>query len=277
MNEPRELRNLVRQLMIDGYSSFDSWSICQQIVFLGWFFHRVCSKETFTEEDIYHTLNDLDIPIPASFGHEEIMRCPEMVQAPSIPVQVSPNRTVPRISYRVKHLAHDQLDRQYLPIYNKINVPSPPTTEAQIILSELPAKIPIIEEREYLEETLKCLDAKANRAAIVMCWNLVYYHLCNYILKDSNRRTALNQELQKVPKAKLINTYDDFSRHQEGAILDACNTANLISKNQHSILVDKLKQRNMAAHPSTVVINTIDTQQYISSLVHNLVLPLHIP
>jgi hypothetical protein len=48
-------------------------------------------------------------------------------------------------------------------------------------LLELPAKIPDLAERSFLDEGLRCLRCKAFRASIVMTWNLAYDHLCRYI------------------------------------------------------------------------------------------------
>jgi hypothetical protein len=135
--------------------------------------------------------------------------------------------------------------------------------------------ITLTEEKTYLDEAFKCYSCGAYRAAIVMCWNLAFYHLCNFILYPP-KLAKFNQELQnRYPKAlKAISTLDDFSRVKESDILELCNAANLISKNQHKILKAKLDIRNTAAHPSSIVISELTVEEFIKDLIENVVLKL---
>jgi hypothetical protein len=50
------------------------------------------------------------------------------------------------------------------------------------LLRELPAELPNLAERTYLDEALACFNAGAFRASIVMCWNLAYEHFCEFVL-----------------------------------------------------------------------------------------------
>jgi hypothetical protein len=142
MNERTELRNLVRQLVVDQHQSFDTRTTCQQIVFLGWFFHRVCSRRAFSEEDLLNALHDLDITPPNSFGPEEILRCPEIIEGEPIPIQVGPNKIRPLRTYRLKYLIYETLDFQYSPIYDKTKAHAGTSLEGHKLLSETPSNIP---------------------------------------------------------------------------------------------------------------------------------------
>jgi hypothetical protein len=128
MNERTELLNLVGQLAIQHIQRFDTWTTCQQIAFLGWFFRRVASRKTFSEEDLHNALSDLDASIPTSFGHDYIRHCPDMVQVPSVAKQVGPNKTVPIPSYRLRQVAYTLLDNQYSSLYEKTKAKIAATT-----------------------------------------------------------------------------------------------------------------------------------------------------
>jgi|SRR5271165_3741046 len=142
MNERTELRNLIRRLIVDQHQPFDNRTFCQQIVFLGWFFHKVGNRTTFTKEDLLNALKDLDITPPNSFGPEDILRCPEIITDEVIPVQVGPNTILPTRCYRLKHLAYEQLDVQYSPIYDKTKAQAGTSLEGQKLLSDAPSNIP---------------------------------------------------------------------------------------------------------------------------------------
>jgi hypothetical protein len=251
MTEKQELEKLVLR-----FPDFEKWTFCQQLEVIGWFLHTAMKKEIFTEADVTRCFDHLGIPNAFYLFPSQIDNCKNIVKR---------GYRKHELQYRVRARLDKQLqtDARARAIHE--------------LLKNLPAKVPIAEEKEYLVETLKCHQIGANRAAIVMAWNLAFSHLCYFILKDQSALNAFNQELQNVPKSTPITAYDDFSRLKESNILDICNTAKIISKNQYKILKDKLDRRNMAAHPSRVTITPIDTEQYIVDLINNLVLPLHIP
>ena len=144
-------------------------------------------------------------------------------------------------------------------------------------LTELPAKIQISAERCYLEEALICFRNKAFRAAVVMCWNLAFDHLCEFVLKDPSRLAAFNTQLPKsFPKAdiKSVSNRDHFTALKEFQVLQICDSANIISKSLHKILKEKLERRNIAAHPSGTVTSQPTAEEFIRDLVENVVLKL---
>jgi len=56
------------------------------------------------------------------------------------------------------------------------------TVHVHKLLLGLPAKIPDLNEKSYLEEALICFRNKAFRASVVMCWNVAFDHLCHFVL-----------------------------------------------------------------------------------------------
>src|SRR5271163_3546644 len=49
-------------------------------------------------------------------------------------------------------------------------------------LERLESLVPGGPKRDFLHETIKCFSAGANRAAVVMCWNLTLPHLQDHVL-----------------------------------------------------------------------------------------------
>ena len=149
------------------------------------------------------------------------------------------------------------------------------TIQLDQLLSDLPSKVPDLQERVFLDEALICFRHGAFRAAIVMTWNLAFDHLCNHVL--NNRLSDFNTQLSKsYPKAKIgsLVSRDDFSELKEFEVLQVCKSANIVSGSLHKILDEKLKRRNIAAHPNKVTITQLQAEDFISDLVENVVVKL---
>lgn len=143
-------------------------------------------------------------------------------------------------------------------------------------LIDLPSKLPNITERAYLSETLACYKAGAFRATTVMAWNLAYDHLTRWATANDERLSALNDGVKRKlqGKAVSITAQKDLIALTERIVVECCQTAGLIDKNQAEILFEKLKRRNAAAHPSSVVIGQHQANDTITDLVNNVVLSL---
>jgi len=257
MTEREALIKLVRQV-----PDFEKLSFCQQVSIILWFAERICNKPNFTELDIGRCLNHLDLESP-SLMDSHIRRCSDITEMPSTPASAGPNKVIKLATFRLKWRVRDALDKEFRKLL--------PAQQPSTVLLDLSDKIQNPEEKVFLDETIKCFRSGANRAAIVMCWNLTFSHLCNHILKHPKLPDFNNA----IPQGKKpISTYEDFSRYKESDILDWAKTVDIVSKNQHAILKEKLDTRNRAAHPSTVIFTPIDTEHYITHLVSNLVLKL---
>jgi hypothetical protein len=110
-----------------------------------------------------------------------------------------------------------------------------------------------------------------------MSWNLAFDHLTSWILADAARVATFNATAGARYPAKRgahVSKGDDFAEFKESEIIEICRTARLISKNITDILRDKLKRRNIAAHPSNVKFVQSQADDAITDLVHNVVLAL---
>lgn len=144
------------------------------------------------------------------------------------------------------------------------------------LLSDLPAKVPNLEERAFLSEALNCYRVGAYRAAIVMAWNLAFDHLLGWIFNEPARLAAFNAAIpSRYPKSKLqITTRENFEDAKELEIVEVAYSANILSKNVVDILRNNLRRRNRAAHPSKVVIVQSQADDAITDLVNNIILSL---
>jgi hypothetical protein len=150
----------------------------------------------------------------------------------------------------------------------------PTVTAVAKTLSDLPAKIPDLDEKDFLTEALNCYRVRAFRASIIMVWNLSYDHLVRWVFADASRVQALNTSLaSKYPKKALsVGKPDDLDVLKESEFIEAARAGKLLDKNTFQILGEKLRRRNMAAHPSSIAISQHSADDMITDLVANIVL-----
>ncbi len=105
-------------------------------------------------------------------------------------------------------------------------------------LSDLPAKMPDLAEREFLTEALNCYRVRAYRAAVIMAWNLAYDHLVRWVLADPARLGKMNTGIaSKYPKKNLVmSVHEDASELKESEFVEAARTASLLDKHMAQIL-----------------------------------------
>ncbi len=148
------------------------------------------------------------------------------------------------------------------------------------MLRDLPGKISDEAEKLFLSEAVTCYKNRAFRAAIIMAWNLTYDHLLHWILKDPGRLAAFSTHVAgrigpRRAAGLNITRREDFEELKESETIDICSSAGLFtSANTKKILEIQLTKRNMAAHPSLVLIEGPQADDTISSLVNNVVLVL---
>jgi hypothetical protein len=69
------------------------------------------------------------------------------------------------------------------------------TPQVRQMVQGLVNDLPELEEKDIFQEAMVCLKYNAGRAAIIMVWNIAFYHLCKYILThrlaDFNKRIPL--------------------------------------------------------------------------------------
>jgi hypothetical protein len=239
---------------IDG---FDTWSHAEKIRFFAWFLHSKSGMTDFASSDIKACFAELSVGTPSSIS----AFLGEMAAAGS----VLRSKTSGGTRFRLERATRARLESSFGEREASILVTK--------LLTDLPPKISSQAERQFLEETLLCFRAGAYRAALVMAWNLAYDHLCSWIL--ASHLVAFNSAIpRRYPKnGKQVSKRDDLTDFKEIEVIEIANTAGLTA-NSHKVLDEKLKKRNMAAHPSGLVISQLQAEEAIHDLVTNVVLKL---
>lgn len=246
-----ELAELVEQV-----PSFDSATPKDKVKFFAWWLHAHGGKETFGPADIRACSAKIHVDEPPALAtYIARMEGKELIKLKG--------------AYKLVRSVRTDLDKTY-GVHHSVIVVSK-------ILTGLPGKMPSVDERAFLNEALKCYRNEAYRSCIVMVWNLAYSHLLDWLLKDQTRLGAFNGSIGKRNSKKagvVIGKYDDFEELKEREVIDICNIAGLFNSSVYKILVEKLGRRNIAAHPSAVVIVQSQADDAITDLVNNVILNL---
>jgi hypothetical protein len=130
-------------------------------------------------------------------------------------------------------------------------------------------------QQRLLEETILCLEAGANRAAVVMGWNLAYDVIRQWAF--DNHLSAFNAALAKHvdhksgnPVYKPITHYDDFFSGKPGehTVIDTCFEAQIgIGGKLRDNLQQHLRKRNDYAHRSFTTPTSEQAMAYVQEIV----------
>src|SRR6266516_6894913 len=174
---------------------FAGWSHPEKIKLFGWYLHVHKKQERFSTADIRKCYEDLNYEVP------NLAR-----DLPRLVDRTPPDLLKDAGGYRLEARVRASFDAKYGEAQTTIVVKK--------LLAELPAKVPGIEERAFLEEVIRCYKAKAFRATVVMAWNLAYDHLLHWLIKDAARLATFNARLPvRYPGKKpmpVITKVEDF-------------------------------------------------------------------
>jgi hypothetical protein len=236
---------------------FDGIGDREKIRHFAWYLHTHRKMELFGTGDIRMCFEKLRLVPPNVSQH--LIRMAE-AKPPSL---IRSKR-----KYKLHRREMSELDGRF--------VAHPTTIAASKLLNDLPTKLPDLSERVFLEEAINCYRVRAYRAAIVMTWNLTYNHLTRWVFMDPAKVAALNGAFAKrfQKKSPTVAAPEDLEDIKEFDVVESCGTAGLVSSNVVRILKEKLTKRNMAAHPSAVVVIESQANDVITDLVNNVVLAL---
>jgi hypothetical protein len=248
-----EIADLVNQV-----GGFDEASPTEKVRLFAWFLHTYHGMSVFSTADIRSCFEKLHIPAP-----NVAMYLTRMTETRPVKALREGN------SYKLTRAGRTDLDAKYGLHQSVVQVSK--------LLTHLPGKVPNLSEKAFLVEAINCYRVQAYRACIVMTWNLAFDHLLQWILKDAQRLAGFNAAISKrfVKKVGLtISLQEHFEDLKESEIIEICNSASLMSGNIIKILKEKLTKRNIAAHPSTVVVVQSQADDAVTDLVNNVVLML---
>ena len=246
------------QELVLRVSNFHQISNLEKVRLFAWHLHTHQNMETFETGDIRKCFNELHAVVPNISLY--LLRMRE---------KKPPEVFFSRQGYKLEGSIRQALNAKY--------GEHPSVIAVRNLLAGLPARVPDLAEKAFLTEALDCYRVNAFRAAIVMTWNLAFNHLLNWILNESKRLMDFNAAIAKVyPKKSIsISKLIDFEEFKEAEVIEVCRAANLFSKNTVEILREKLKRRNIAAHPSGVVVTQPQADDVITDLVNNIILVLN--
>ncbi len=243
--------------LYNSIKGFSAWTHADKIKFFGWHLHTHGQQKVFSAAQISRCYSELNMAQPS-------------VVAPFLNAMVK--RNPPEAIKNSEGYCLERRIRESFDVKYGIRTA---TIHVHKLLTELPEKIPSIAEKDFLQEVLVCFKHGAFRATIVMCWNLAYDHLCEFVL--AKHLAAFNAQLPRsFPKAGItaIAKREDFSELKESQVLQVCRSSVIVTDSLHKILKEKLDRRNIAAHPSGVTISEPTAEEFIKDLVENVVLKL---
>lgn len=247
-----ELTNLVNQV-----SDFEGLQPRDRIKLFAWFLHTHRKREVFDSAAIRACFAELHLADPQVSKY-----LPRMVEYKDL-MKVAGG-------FKLERAPRVELDKRYGIHHSVVAISK--------ILTDLPEKVPNVAQRAFLQEALKCYRIEAYRACIVMAWNLAYAHILDYILSDAKRLADFNAAItKKYPKktSLVISKYDDFTEElTERETVEIGNVADTFNSVVYRILKKELDRRNIAAHPSDVIISQHQADDMVSELVNNVVLAL---
>jgi hypothetical protein len=127
--------------------------------------------------------------------------------------------------------------------------------------------------KDFLTDTLRCLDASLNRPAVVYAWVgavwiLQSFVFLNHLSHFNNAGVARFNNGSKL-FFRPVKSIDDFGRIKEADFLQLLEDISLIGKSFHKQLKDRLDLRNGSGHPNTMVVDEHTTAAHIHFLVEN--------
>jgi hypothetical protein len=235
---------------------FESLQLREQIRLFGWFLHTYGNAPSFDNDAIRGCFRQLHMVTPDV--HKFLPRMAD-AKPPELLRQGG--------GYKLARLVKLRLDEKYGTAPRVIAVTN--------LLANLPSKVPDHAESVFLTEALSCYKVKAFRATTVMVWNLAFHHVLQWLMSEPQRIVEFNQALHtRFPRKAPITGRDGFDELKESEIIDVCRTARLLNQNMCDILRDKLRRRNMSAHPSSVIVDQSQADDTIIDLVNNIVVAL---
>lgn len=248
------------KVFIAGVSGFENKGHADRVRMFAWLQHSLRKKERFGTGDINWCYDTLSYQPGNTSQYLKNMEGKELLKD---------NR-----GYRC--------EGKFLAKYNQLYGEHDITVNVRQLVKDLVNLMPELGEKDIFQEALTCLRHDAGRAAIIMVWNIAFYHLCQYVLKhklkEFNDRIPVRYPKKwKVADVPLIKKSEDFGDEMsEREVIEVCNSAGIITGDMYKIYVAKLGDRNSAAHPSTIHVTQVQAEGFIDSLIRNTVLLLKI-
>jgi hypothetical protein len=149
-----------------------------------------------------------------------------------------------------------------------LGVDSGPVITANVNLRKFLTSISAPDTKEFIEEAVKCLEARYFRAAVVLSWVGAVSVLQQYVI--SHKLVEFNAEaLCRNKDWKLAKTADDLGKMKEATFLQILESISVIGKNTKQELEECLKLRNSSGHPTSLKYGDSRVASHIEILILN--------
>jgi hypothetical protein len=248
------------QSFVAGVSAFVDMGHADKVRLFAWLQHYLFKRERFSTKDINWCYDKLSYEPSNTSQYLKNMEGNELLKDSK--------------GYRCEGKFRAEYDARYAEHQITLSV--------RHLVKDLINVLPELGEKDIFQEVLTCLKYDAGRAAIIMVWNIAFYHLCQFILKyhlkEFNDRLPIRYPGKwKAANMPLVKKYDDFGDEMsEREVVEVASSAGIINGSMHKVYLAKLDERNSAAHPSTNHVTQIQAEGFIDNLLHNTVLLLKI-
>ncbi len=140
-----------------------------------------------------------------------------------------------------------------------------------LVVSGLRKQLPSIPTditRAFVEEAVKCLEAKLYRAAIITSWvgaiSVLYDEVAHSHLSAFNAEAT-----RRDPKWRPAKSTDDLARIKEFDFLQILVGISIIGKSVKDELEVCLKLRNGCGHPNSLVVGEHKASAHVETLIQN--------
>jgi hypothetical protein len=124
------------------------------------------------------------------------------------------------------------------------------------------------EVQQYADETAKCLDHGCNRAAIVMCWNILMYFLYRKIESyglSSYARIAKQRGVKFT--GKLVSMYD-LNKLTDANIIEVSHSIGIFDRNVKQQLIQLASTRGGCAHVTQLAVDERRAETFVSDVLN---------
>ncbi len=133
-------------------------------------------------------------------------------------------------------------------------------------LSSVCAKIKDNHVREYVEESIKCLQINALRASVVFLWSGAIRTIQSKLVAGDVGKLQV-AIIKHDPKARKVSRIDDFAYIKDKITLLAALEVGLIDKSEKDTLQEALDLRNRCGHPGKYMPGVKRTSSFIEDVV----------
>jgi hypothetical protein len=141
-------------------------------------------------------------------------------------------------------------------------------------IKQIIADIPYPDQKGYLEEALRCIEADCKRAAAVLGWSAAMHHIHSKIEeigfdKFNKKATEMAQakgRFKNFTASAPIDSISDLREVQDRRILWVLDGMEIIDSNQRDRLEYGLDMRIQASHPGDAEITLANLESFFSDL-----------